>query len=213
MDVFHRLLRILETPPRFINTLSQYIIGYPLSSGALSYIYLFFVSGQVSSCTREKQTTNSMPQMVSIYPQLLSLQGTLSELIREGHFLRKDVLALKKENAEMITKAQIDTSEFRERYQKQMVTSYEKERNDAEKALKTAIEEAAQLKKELEETKAALVCQICFSRPRDCILLPCSHLLYCRDCVREQRKNGDSRCPTCRGTINSEILCNVNHSL
>ena len=128
MDVFHRLLRILETPPRFINTLSQYIIGYPLSSGALSYIYLFFVSGQVSSCTREKQTTNSMPQMVSIYPQLLSLQGTLSELIRERHFLRKDVAALKKENAEMITKAQIDTFEFRKRYQKQMVTSYEKER-------------------------------------------------------------------------------------
>ncbi|XP_074625688.1 uncharacterized protein LOC141883918 isoform X2 [Acropora palmata] len=169
--------------------------------------------GQLSSCTRERQTTNSMPQMVSIYPQLLSFQGTLSELIRERHFLRKDVAALKKENAEMITKAQIHTFEFRKRYQEQMVTSYEKERNEAEKALKAATEEAAQLKKELEETKAALVCQICFSRPRDCILLPCSHLLYCRDCVSEQRKNGDSRCPTCRGTINSEILCNINHPL
>ncbi|XP_067050295.1 uncharacterized protein [Acropora muricata] len=166
--------------------------------------------GQLSSCTREKQTTNSMAQMVSIYPQLLNLQETLSELIRERHFLRKDVAALKKENAEMITKAQIHTFEFRKRYQEQMVTSYEKERNDAEKALKAATEE---LKKELEETKAALVCQICFLRPRDCILLPCSHLLYCRVCVREHRENGDSRCPTCRGTINSEILCNLNHPL
>ena len=213
MHFCHRLLRVLETPPRFINTLSQYINGYPLSIGTLSYNYLFFMSGQLSSCTRERQTTNSMPQMVSIYPQLLSFQGTLSELIRERHFLRKDVAALKKENAEMITKAQIHTFEFRKRYQEQMVTSYEKERNEAEKALKAATEEAAQLKKELEETKAALVCQICFSRPRDCILLPCSHLLYCRDCVSEQRKNGDSRCPTCRGTINSEILCNINHPL
>ena len=178
MDFCHQLLRIIETPPRFVNTLSQYILGYPLSIGDLSYNYLFFVSGQLSSCTREKQTTNSMPRMVSIYPQLLSFQGTLSELIRERQFLRKDVAALKNENAEMITKAQIHTSEFRKRYQEQMVTSYEKERNDAEKALKAATEEAAQLKKELEETKAALVCQICFSRPRDCILLPCSHLLY-----------------------------------
>lgn len=169
--------------------------------------------GQLFSCTREKQTTTSMPDMGAIYPQLLTLQRTLSELIKERHFLRKDVTALKKKTAEMITKAQVHTSEFRKRYQEQMVTSYGKQLNDAEKALKAATEEAAQLKKELEETKAALVCQICFSRPRDCILLPCSHLLYCRVCVSEQRKNGDSRCPTCRNTINSEILCNVNHPL
>jgi predicted component of type VI protein secretion system len=34
-----------------------------------------------------------------------------------------------------------------------------------------------------EQLEAALLCQICFDKPRDTVLLPCMHFCYCSGCV------------------------------
>lgn len=68
------------------------------------------------------------------------------------------------------------------------------------------------LENELEQSQNAQLCQICFERSRDCIIMPCTHLLYCRICVSEHKMKGVNRCPSCRGPISGEILCNINHS-
>ena len=163
----------------------------------MRFFFLFFILGQLTSCAIKEQTDET----VSI--------ESVTGVIHKKHLLRKEVSALKRENAEI-----------HKYYQEQLNRNYEKQRIEADKALKAAeesrmrsAEEAAELKRQLEEAKGALLCQICFTRPRDCIILPCSHLLYCRVCVNEHKSNGDSRCPTCRGTINSEIMCNVYHPL
>ncbi|XP_068696848.1 uncharacterized protein [Montipora foliosa] len=153
--------------------------------------------GQLTSCAIKERADET----VSI--------ENVTGVIHAKHLLRKEVSALKRENAEI-----------HKYYQEQLNRNYEKQRIEADKALKAAeesrmrsAEEAAELKRQLEEAKGAVLCQICFTRPRDCIILPCSHFLYCRVCVNEHKSNGDSRCPTCRGTINSEIMCNVYHPL
>lgn len=45
-------------------------------------------------------------------------------------------------------------------------------------------------------------CLICFSRPRDCILLDCGHVCFCHHC---HQALPDGLCPLCRQTI-SRVL-------
>ena len=105
--------------------------------------------------------------------------------------------------------------EVRKNYDEKWERESQKQREEFDNALKEAQQslseskEITKLQKELEETKESLMCQICFTRPRDCIILPCYHLLYCRVCVNEHKRSGDSRCPTCRGTIDKDILCYI----
>lgn len=52
------------------------------------------------------------------------------------------------------------------------------------------------------------LCQICFTRERDCVLLPCRHLLTCHECAKNwkqhnRRNNGTATCPGCRKPIKS----------
>ena len=154
--------------------------------------------------------------MSCILSQLLNLRDCAVTLKDEKISLTGQVNNLKMEHAEMVGQLQDFDLEIYRKYEQQWKRDSQKQRDEFEKMLKDTESKATgendALKKELEETKAALLCQICFVRKRDCIILPCSHLLYCRQCVQEHKNNGDFRCPTCRGTINSEILCNVNHS-
>lgn len=174
--------------------------------------------GQLSSCKIEKETAETLSRMSAIHSQLRKVRDCVTELRYENRFVTEQLNALKEENAAMFTKLHTFALEIRKSYEEQWERETRKQRVDVENALKVAeesqsnAEEAAKLRKELEETKGALMCQICFTRPRDCIILPCSHLLYCGVCVNEHKSKGGLRCPACSGTINSEILCNVNHS-
>lgn len=42
---------------------------------------------------------------------------------------------------------------------------------------------ATQLQHTKEQLEQALLCQICFERNKDCLLLPCMHFLYCQQCI------------------------------
>lgn len=52
------------------------------------------------------------------------------------------------------------------------------------------------------------LCQICFTRERDCVMLPCRHLLTCHECAKNwrqhnRRSNGTATCPGCRKPFKS----------
>ena len=181
-------------------------------------VRFYSTTGQLSSCEVEKETAEKLSQMSSFRSKLLNLHACVNELKDEKHSLAEQLNALKIEHADMVSKLHTFTLEIRKNFEEQWERESQKQREEFGIALKAAeesqsknTEEITKLKKELEETKGAVLCQICFERRPDCIIFPCSHLLYCRECVTKHKKKGNSRCPTCRGPINSEILCNVNH--
>lgn len=156
--------------------------------------------------------------MSSIRSQLLNLQGCAAELKDENRSLKDELNMLKTHQVEMTGAHQASLCEIRQIFNVQREQDCQKLREEFENKLKEAetsdsksAERVRELEKELEESRGAQLCQICFEQPRDCIIMPCTHLLYCRKCVTEHKKKGDSRCPTCRGPISGEILCNVNH--
>ena len=67
----------------------------------------------------------------------------------------------------------------------------------------------SELKEDVAQAKNRHLCQICFDHVRDCMIMPCTHLLYCRRCVAQYKSTGKNRCPACRGPINGEINCNL----
>ncbi|BBN18036.1 hypothetical protein MPTK1_7g19010 [Marchantia polymorpha subsp. ruderalis] len=69
-------------------------------------------------------------------------------------------------------------------------------------ALKAALEA-------LEEEKEKHVCQICMTKPRNILIMPCMHLLYCDECLRKHL-NTSNLCPVCRGTMKTWIPCRFN---
>lgn len=157
--------------------------------------------------------------MSSIRSQLSNLQECLTRLKEENLGLKDVMNTLKTQEAEMARIYQGSLCEIRENFIAQREQDYEKLREEFDKKLKDAetsssnsSETIRTLEKELEKSREAQLCQICFEHSRDCIIMPCTHLLYCRACVTRHKKKGDSRCPACRGPISGEILCNVNQS-
>lgn len=159
----------------------------------------------MSSRAIEKEAREKVSQSSFIRAQLLNVLKSLTELRDEKRLLKEQLSTKKRELAEMASKVEDAVCEIREDYRKQLECATQEQQEELGKAT----EEVADLKRELKETKDALSCQICFTRPRDCIILPCSHMLYCRICVDEHKRNGNTRCPTCRGPINSQFLCNM----
>ena len=80
------------------------------------------------------------------------------------------------------------------------------------KEIESVIQSKQELQKELDGEKATKLCQICFDRQRDCILMPCLHFVYCRLCVNRHRdQNGNSaKCPACNTIITGQFDCKLN---
>ena len=172
-------------------------------------------AGQLSSCKIDEDTAGQLSQMSSIRSQLSNLRDCLTRLKEENIGLKDEMNTLKTQEAEMTRIYEGRLCEIRqtlivqrEQEFKKLREEFEKKLKDSETSFSTSVETIRVLEKQLEQSREAHVCQICFERPRDCIIMPCTHLLYCRTCVTEHKKKGDSRCPTCRGPISGEILCN-----
>lgn len=59
----------------------------------------------------------------------------------------------------------------------------------------------------LYETTA--LCQICMERRRNSFILPCSHFVYCGECLEHHWKENCRKCPMCRGPAHSVIITNL----
>jgi len=63
-----------------------------------------------------------------------------------------------------------------------------------------------QLNSECEAEKEKTLCCICYEKSKNILMLPCQHLIACRDCaLRIQAEN--NRCPTCREPIEMIMEC------
>ena len=178
-----------------------------------------FSTGQLSSCKIEKEAAEKLSQTSSLRSQLLKLREQVSELKEERRSLLELLNTQKTDQAEAKREIMSSLAKLKENFTTQRKKDYQQQRDEYEQKLKKATESESksaerirELEKLLEESSNAQLCQICFEHPRDCIIMPCTHLLYCRACVAEHKRSGANRCPTCRGPISGEILCNVNHS-
>eukprot|EP00658_Telonema_sp_P-2_P054903 TRINITY_DN43663_c0_g1_i1.p1 TRINITY_DN43663_c0_g1~~TRINITY_DN43663_c0_g1_i1.p1 ORF type:complete len:236 (+),score=25.53 TRINITY_DN43663_c0_g1_i1:88-795(+) len=65
---------------------------------------------------------------------------------------------------------------------------------------------------ELQEKEEASLCQICMENPKNVVLLPCMHFLYCATCVNAVPTIAisDTACPYCRGTVAGVLECRMN---
>ena len=61
-----------------------------------------------------------------------------------------------------------------------------------------------ELTTQLSTQKHALLCQICMERPRDTVLLPCAHAMYCGACLRRRL-----RCPSCKLPTTGKLECKL----
>ncbi|XP_068757006.1 uncharacterized protein [Montipora capricornis] len=170
--------------------------------------------GQLSSCHIEEETVESISLRGSFCSQLMNLRECVNELKSEKCMLTDQLNAYKEEHVEATSSITASLNTMQERITKKLKHDLQSSQDEFEKKLKDAESKSADrirlLEKELEKAQNSQQCQICFERPRDCIIMPCTHLLYCRVCVTEHKRKGEKRCPACRGPISGEILCNIN---
>ena len=178
--------------------------------------FLLSFVGQLSSCKITKEAAENVSQKSSIRRQLLNLRECVNELKDEKRFLTEQMNTYKLQHSEAFSTVITTLDRMQTSFSTRQKQDLKNQQEECDKKMKQAESKSAErireLEKELEQTLNAQQCQICFERPRDCIIMPCTHLLYCRTCVSVHKRKGGSRCPACRGPISGEILCNVNHS-
>ncbi|KAG6546010.1 hypothetical protein Mapa_012673 [Marchantia paleacea] len=96
---------------------------------------------------------------------------------------------------------------------KRVEAEADKERHAKEKTrelTKKHEEEVYALGREVVALQGKGICQMCYLNPRDGLVLPCLHLLYCYQCL-EAHKLQSKACPwpSCRGRISALLLCDL----
>lgn len=170
--------------------------------------------GQLSRGQIDKETASKFSQMSYIRSQLSSLVESVTKLKDAKLDLKSqlDILRTAQAVLERNYKLEPTLSEVRQSFEIQrgkvsdeLRIEFEQKFKDAEESHMKNNERISQLERELEQSRGSELCQICFERQRNCVIMPCTHLLYCRICVTEHKRKGDSRCPTCRGPICGEL--------
>ncbi len=64
------------------------------------------------------------------------------------------------------------------------------------------------LEMDMEEERQSRNCVFCAENPRDLILFPCSHFIYCHDCFSMETMK---LCPRCNMPINSVLRVNLDY--
>ena len=157
-------------------------------------------------------------QLNAVRSQISHLRHCVAELKLDRKSLvdqfNKQTNEQAKMAAELNTALSMSQQDFNRKLERASLEQ-QKQHNKSLKELQNCMKEKtriiAQLQEDLEESRNARSCQICFKERRDCIIMPCMHLLYCGKCVAELKRKGNSRCPACRGPISGEVLCNIDH--
>ena len=139
--------------------------------------------------------------------QILRLSGSLRELKLEQATVTEEMEKLR---STMRTELKVleEDSKTKEKESSDMANAYREQIEEYKKKLGEVESENRQMKVE-QAMKVSCLCQICFDRKRDCIIMPCTHLLYCRQCLAEHKRKGKNDCPACRGPISGELNCNL----
>lgn len=65
-----------------------------------------------------------------------------------------------------------------------------------------------ELEKENKEYEQRLQCMICMEKPRETVVLPCLHFLFCETCMFEHKKSSN-KCPSCNQTTTGSLHCRL----
>ena len=178
------------------------------------FVCFFLFVGQLSTGQIDRETVLKLAQMSYVRSQLFSLVESVTKLKDDNLNLKGELCSLRAAQAVVDRNCQLEPglSEMRQSFeiQRKQVSDelrieFEQKFKDAEESNMKNNERIIQLERELEQFKGSELCQICFERQRDCVIMPCTHLLYCGKCVNEHKSKGDSRCPACRGPICGEL--------
>ncbi|XP_074625472.1 uncharacterized protein LOC141883770 isoform X1 [Acropora palmata] len=167
--------------------------------------------GQLRSCHIKEENLESISLKSSFYSQLMNLQECVNKLKDDKGILTEQLNAFEEDHAKTAGKVMASLCRLQE-WKDDMRKNQEEFNTKLKETESKSADKIRTLENELEQSQNAQLCQICFERSRDCIIMPCTHLLYCRMCVSEHKMKGVNRCPSCRGPISGEILCNINHS-
>ncbi|KAK2558043.1 MORN repeat-containing protein 3 [Acropora cervicornis] len=167
--------------------------------------------GQLRSCQIKEENLESISLKSSFYSQLMSLQECVNKLKDDKGILTEQLNAFEEDHAKTAGQVMASLCKLQE-WKDDMRKNQDEFNTKLKETESKGADKIRTLENELEQSQNAQLCQICFERSRDCIIMPCTHLLYCRICVSEHKMKGVNRCPSCRGPISGEILCNINHS-
>ena len=141
--------------------------------------------------------------------QILRLSGSLRDLKLEQAIVTEEMENLR---STLRTELKVleEDAKTKEKESSDMANAYREQIEEYRGKLEEVQSENRQLEMKVEQAvKVSSLCQICFDRKRDCIIMPCTHLLYCRQCLAEHKRKSKNDCPACRGPISGELNCNL----
>ena len=86
---------------------------------------------------------------------------------------------------------------------------FEKNLDKVKESEATSAQKVLDLKMKLQNSRSSVLCKKCTKQPRDCLIMPCGHFLYCRTCARELMKGSSDLCPSCRRAVTAQLFCNL----
>ncbi|XP_022782765.1 uncharacterized protein LOC111323609 isoform X2 [Stylophora pistillata] len=174
--------------------------------------------GLLSSCAIEKETAQKLSQMRSIQSKISNMSECVTQLKAEKLRLSEQLGMHKMVQTELRSHYHTAMFEIRETFKEQLERDCTEKREEFEKNLNKVEEPEAEsdqkvidLKMKLEKSRSSVLCQKCTQQPRDCVIMPCGHFLYCRTCVKELMKGSHVKCPSCRRAVTAQLFCNLNH--
>lgn len=174
--------------------------------------------GLLSSSAIDKETVQKLSQMRSIQSKISNINECVTQLKAEKLRLNEQLGMHKMVQAELRSHYHTAMFEIRETFKEQLERDCMEKQEEFEKNLNKAKELEAEsdqkvidLKMKLEKSKSSVLCKKCTQQPRDCLIMPCGHFLYCRSCVKELMKGSHAKCPSCRRDVTAQLFCNLNH--
>lgn len=150
---------------------------------------------------RFKEINKTMKDCKAIYASESGAQ-TISQLrnkidsLEYVHSQKIAELTLKKKDSEAansLLKSQVERLEIEK---KEFANKIEQQ--------KIQIEENKAIENEL----SILQCVICMENPRDTLVMPCLHFMFCNSCIQEHIKTSN-QCPSCRQITTGQLTCRL----
>lgn len=116
-----------------------------------------------------------------------------------------DITAIHIKTKEQLRKCGRELQKYKQDYN-DLQEEFDQYKKNSENERKELEKELDELKKNLAKTKKAepLECCVCRDQQPNVLLLPCKHLVLCKECVKVI-KNTNNLCPVCRKTIKEHL--------
>jgi len=163
-----------------------------ISNNLLSGYDVFDIQAELEHKTRlieqllseqENTESNKKHQQQKHSREIMNLQDQL-------HFVQKQLEIVKTEKASLQLDLQLT----------------EKKAHKISSDLQQHVSKQKMLHEKITQLEEAKVCKVCYEKPADTILFPCSHFCLCYGCASVVLRR-NNQCPICRTSIERTMLC------